>query len=114
MSACTTMTNLVEVNWRRYDQMPIMIRRAWPAYCLRIDITAMRYEHASGGRKKTTISGKTLRRIGTKTSLSAIDRTEGQNGRTACSARVRQHGELLVVAVTATENKNIHQKKHTT
>src|SRR3546814_464596 len=56
--------------------MPIMIRRAWPAYCLRIDTTAMRYEHASGGRKKSTISGKTLRRIGTNTSLSAIVRTE--------------------------------------
>src|SRR3546814_4124529 len=79
MSSSTTMMNLVYVNWRRYDQMPIMIRRAWPAYCLRIDTTAMRYEHASGGRKKSTISGKTLRRIGTNTSLSAIASTEGSS-----------------------------------
>ena len=34
--------NLVYMNCRRKLQTPNMTRLAWPAYCLRIDTTAMR------------------------------------------------------------------------
>ena len=80
ISSSTTITHFVYMNCRRYDHTAIITRFAWPGYALAIDTTATRYEQASGGSQKSTISGNCCCRSGTNTSFSASPSTLGSSG----------------------------------
>ena len=80
MSSSTTITIFVYMNWRRYDQIPNISRFACPGYSFLMLTTATRYEQASLGRKKSTISGNCVFKIGTNTSFNASPRIAGSSG----------------------------------
>ncbi len=79
-SSSVTITNLVYMNWRRYDHTPSITRLACPGYAFLMVTTATRYEQPSGGSQKSTTSGNCCLKSGRKTAFSASPSTEGSSG----------------------------------